>query len=183
MRARGLSCGCSSLSSHTAFQNGTGVLAAGGSTACRSRVSRLVRGVVVGGRPAAETSGAWPDVAWRGQGPGRRTSPYMNDMCGWSTIDVRLTDHHLRPPLAGGSGPCVQAAEGIGVAARGRPGGCSSLGTISKGHVRYRTPPCRRFCAQAGLRGRVYRVLEQSRHCGVSRDGRDRQPIRQAATS
>ncbi len=39
------------------------------------------------------------------------------------------------------------------------------------------------FCTQVGLRGGVYRVHKHAQHGGVSRSGRGRQPIRQAATS
>jgi hypothetical protein len=39
------------------------------------------------------------------------------------------------------------------------------------------------FCTQVGLRGGVYRVHKHARHGGVSRRGRGRQPIRQAAAS
>ena len=38
------------------------------------------------------------------------------------------------------------------------------------------------FCTQVGLRGGVQRVHKHTRHGGVSWRGRDRQPIRQAAT-
>jgi hypothetical protein len=39
------------------------------------------------------------------------------------------------------------------------------------------------FCAQVGLRDGASCVHEQARHCGVSRRGRGRQPIRQVARS
>ncbi len=39
------------------------------------------------------------------------------------------------------------------------------------------------FSTQVGLRGGVDRVHKHARHGGVSRRGRGRQPIRQAATS